>query len=486
MLTFETIERDYSTAHVRVAGREGLAGVLRVAKRSTTIDLLCSEFFHFSRGENGWFDIEMIGPSGQKILAHNAISTGSGNYFGETSEVTHFASIIPNIMIIGPAADRDGLVKSVHFRMKKFGVFFDYEYTETLQCSKMSEKQRDELLSLRYDPHVSRDFSAPSQIFLVHELGNIIEFYVEGLSYKIWMGGKGRIGGIHSVEFDVYPSASIQFDEPVHIDDALEKVWDWRRFFVQLSMQNLNFDAIGVATDDIASTPVSSVYLPNLDVSEFDQSYNDLHPARIPLNQWSERDALSRAMQDWLLKQNGRQAFRSRLDKVIRNMNHCIDQMDLIELSSGIDSLSELDCKATFPDGLMDAMVQAAQNTATAAEVEIESSRLRGVLSQLQRRSLAEKIKELGRRALPDANPDDISLVVRTARKCRDDAAHRGVVSEQRQARIGPTVEALASMCVAFDLRDAGVPIRASATSECAWKRRFQRAVMELREIEGN
>ena len=126
-------------------------------------------------------------------------------------------------------------------------------------------------------------------------------------------------------------------------------------------------------------------------------------------------------------------------------------------------------------------MAEAAGSAAADHKVALSVDRLRSILAQLQRRSLAEKMRELGRRAMPEVDIQDIELVISTARKCRDDATHRGAVSEQRQSQVGPVVEALASMCVAFDLRDAGVPRRSSNASSCYWVIRFSDALAELK-----
>lgn len=485
MLNFEQIEEKYSAAHVRVCNEEGLAGILRVAGRDTTIDLLSPKFFHLEKGEDGWFDLEMMGPDGHKIFAHNALSAGTGNCYGHGTETTHFASVHPNILVIDSRGlDEDRHVGAVRFHIEGLENFFYYQHAEPLDRSCMSDEAKAILLGMRYNPDEEKDFAAPEHVFIVHELKEALDFRVETRRYRVWMGGSETFGW-HRIGFRVYPTAEIFFDQPVTIDEALNRVWEWRRFFAQMAMNHLNYIGIGFrASHDLRAT-VGSVYLPNTDRRKKDgRGPYDLHPAHLPLNGWSERDALAEAMQKWLARNSERRAFRARLDRVIENMNRRMDQMDLIELSAGIDSLAELGGKEAFPEGTIDRMVEAAHGAAAEKNVMVEPDRLRGILSQLQRRSLAEKMKELGRRAMPDHDFNDIELIVSTARKCRDDAAHRGAVSEQRQALIGPVVDALASMCVAFDLRDAGVPRKSSNASSAFWSVRFRDAVHEIRAIQ--
>ncbi|MCJ2189029.1 hypothetical protein [Novosphingobium beihaiensis] len=487
MYTFEEIEEKFAAAHVRVCGKDDLAGILRIAKRDTTIDLLSSEFFHLEGGDHGWFDLEMIGPDGAKFFAHNALSSGTGNRSGRDRQTLHFASVHPNILVMDSnGLDANRHVAAVRFHIEGIENFFHYQYTEPLDCFGMSEEARATLLDMRYNPEQPKDFAAPDRVFIVHELGEVLDFKVEERRYRIWMGGNGGFGSWHRIRYRVFPIAAISFDEPVTIDEALDRIWEWRRFFVQLAMQHLSFEGIGFLANHDDRAAIGSVYLPNTDRRKRERGYYELHPAYIPLNRWGDRERLAGAMQTWLKRDGRRRAFRARLDRVLDNMNRRMDQMDLVELSAGIDSLNELDSKTKFPSGTVDAMVEAAGKAAEGQKVGIDPGRLRGILSQLQRRSLAEKMKELGRRAMPDADFKDIELVVATARKCRDDAAHRGAVSEQREAHIGPAVEALASMCVAFDLCDAGVPRRTSNDAQCFWAIRFRDAVAELKRMQAS
>ena len=482
MQRFDEIEEKYAVAHVRVCSEEDLVGVLRVAQRETAIDLLSRKFFHLERSQNGWFDLELMGPDGRKIFAHNAIAMSKGKHQPQDHGTTHFASVHPNILVMDSRGlDSDRRVAAVHFQVEGLKNFFYYQYTEPLDCSGISEEARATLLGMRYDQEQEKDFNEPAFAFIVHELKEVLEFRVEKRLYRVWMGGNESYSWGQHFQFRIRPTAAILFDEPVTIEEALNRVWEWRRFFVQLAMQHLNFEAVGFLASHDDRAAVGSVYLPNIDKRKAAEGHYKLGPACIPLNSWNEREALSVAMRTWLEQSDTRKAFRARLDQVIDKINRRTDQMDIIELSAGIDSLAELDQKESYPEGAVAAMAEAAGSAAADHKVALSVDRLRSILAQLQRRSLAEKMRELGRRAMPEVDIQDIELVISTARKCRDDATHRGAVSEQRQSQVGPVVEALASMCVAFDLRDAGVPRRSSNASSCYWVIRFSDALAELK-----
>ena len=486
MQKFDEIEEKYATAHIRVCGDDNLVGILRVAQRETAIDLFSSKSFHLEKSQKGWFDLELMGPDGRKIFAHNAITTSMGRHHSQESGVSHFASVHPNILVMDSRGlNSDRRVAAVQFRIDGLKNFFYHQYTEPLDCYCMSDEEKANLLSLRYNQELEKDFNSPAFAFVVHELREILNFRVAERLYRVWMSGNEAYSWGHDIQFHAFPTAAIFFDAPVTIEEALDRVWEWRRFFVQLAMQHLNFESIGFYSSHDERATVGSVYLPNVEKQIPLTGHGKLGPAHLPLNSWSDRDALSVAMQTWLKRSDTRKAFRARLDRVINNINRRTDQMDLIELSAGIDSLAELDHKDNYPDGAVWAMAEAACNIATEYSVNASADRIYGILAQLQRRSLAEKMKEMGRRAMPDADLEEIELVVSTARRCRDEATHRGAVSEQRQSQLGPAVDALASMCVAFDLCDAGVPSRPSSDFSCYWAIRFRDAVAELKRMRG-
>ena len=92
-------------------------------------------------------------------------------------------------------------------------------------------------------------------------------------------------------------------------------------------------------------------------------------------------------------------------------------------------------------------------------------------------------MKELCKRA-GLATSSEIDLLVKTAREIRDDIAHRGTASEQRNPLIAPTVEALAALCAAFDLHNAGVPSKRAANGfDSLWKLHFHDAMGELKQL---
>lgn len=488
MLTFEQIEQKFAVSPVRLQGRE-VTGVLKVARGETAIDFISANFLHFEGGENGWFDLELTGPDGGGIHIHNAIRNGSGMYIEDGMSAAFHASVRPNVLVFDSAGlDAEHRVGAVVVRFEKLEHFFDYQYVEPLSCHELPKATISALKAMRYgegDGKNEKDFFAPAHVYLIHEMNEILQFQLDDRLYKVWTGGRsGSMLSWHNASFEVFPFLGIYFDAPVSIDEALNRVWEWRGFFTQMAMRPLCPESLYFQRDHEACSPMGSVYLPNSKrTGHYPAILHDLHPAKVPLNRWDEREALSAAMQKWLSCYDDRRAFRGRLERVIGEMNWRIDQTDLFELCAGIESLAELDTRTVFPKGAIKQMAKSAQQAANERNVNIGLDRLCGVLGGLQRRSLAEKMKELCKRA-GLATSSEIGLLVRTAREIRDDIAHRGTASEQRNPLIAPAVEALASLCVAFDLHDAGVPpTRAGNGINSLWKERFQQAITELQRL---
>ena len=488
MLTFEEIEKKFAVSPVRLQGRD-VTGVLKVARDETAIDFISTKFLHFEGGENGWFDLELTGPDGRGILVHNAIRNGSGSHMAEGMSTAFHASVRPNVLVFDSAGlDAQYRVAAVVVRLEKLEHFFDYQYVELLSCHELPEATKSALKAMRYgeeDDETEKDFFAPAHAYLIHEMNEILQFRLDDRLYKVWTGGRsGSMLSWHKASFEAFPFLGIYFDAPVSIDEALNRVWEWRGFFTQMAMCPLCPESIYFQRGHEVLSPMGSVYLPNSKRSgDYPPILHEPHPAYLPLNRWNEREALSAAMQKWLSCYDGRRAFRGRLGRVITEMNWRSDQTDLLELCAGIDSLAGLDTKTAFPKGTIRQMAESAQQAAKEREVTIGLDRLCGVLGGLQRRSLAEKMKELCKRA-GLATSSEIDILVKTAREIRDDIAHRGTASEQRNPLIAPVVEALAALCVAFHLHSAGVPPKRAANDfDSPWKRRFSHAMRELKQM---
>jgi hypothetical protein len=491
MKTFEELETDYGYVPVRPKGFQGIAGTMTLAKRDTTVDFAARDYFNLAhpelkRDENGWFEVEMLGPGGQTILAHNAVVTKTSQHAANDGASAHQASIFPNFLIFDKRGlNKDNLVESISCKIHGLKEFFKYQVVESLACHDLSEPILKTLAQIRYNPDEPKDFFAPRQIFILHDVGEVLEFRVDDRTYSIWVGGKSSFAPISDIKVETYPIATITFDQPVTIDEAVDCLLYWKKFFSQVSMQPLKFEGISVTAGEGLKRQTGNLYSPFLASEDLSApAYHKFNSDSFPLNSWKDRIAFGDVMRSWLSENKARQAFRARLDSVIERMDQKTDQMLLIELSAAIDSLNELKGESAVQVQLIDTMVHGAKEAASTLGVDVSNDRLKGILSQLQQRSLGEKMKELCLIALPDAKAEDIDLIVKFAKNCRNDAVHRGAVRDKFWSLIGPTTEALAAACVAFDLQTCGMPYRAVPGQTIHWQHRFSFAVDSIREQE--
>lgn len=176
--------------------------------------------------------------------------------------------------------------------------------------------------------------------------------------------------------------------------------------------------------------------------------------------------------------------FRGKLYRVIESMNRRCDPNDLIELASATESLVELSGKAEVHRETLDAMTDAAHDAAISAGATVERQRIRGVIGNLQRPSLAARYEALGKQTRPPLPKRDAQLLARSATQIRHASAHGGAIDDQVQPRVSPTIQALASLAARFDLESCGIPSQAGAGGRSMAKRRFDDGIDLLRGIE--
>jgi hypothetical protein len=189
-------------------------------------------------------------------------------------------------------------------------------------------------------------------------------------------------------------------------------------------------------------------------------------------------------MRRWLEQGEQRRTFRGKLYRVIESMNRRSDPNDLIELASATESLAELSGKDAVPRATLDAMADAAHAAAVNAGATMERQRIRGVVGNLQRPSLAARYEALGNQTRPPLPKRDAQLLVRSATQIRHASAHGGAMDDQVQPRVSPTIQALAALVARFDLESCGIPSQAAAGGRAMTKRRFEDGIDMLRRIE--
>ncbi len=460
MQPFDLIAAENATIPVTVVGKRAVQGILKLDGRKSRLELLSTKFFHFETDEKGWCDITLLGPKGLRITAHNAVFAGTGQSWGRGRKPMHRASIFPNTLIMNSRGHNSkGKVAQISFSLTGFNDFFHYQYIEELDPFDLDDNAKTLLKNLRYNNENRLDSFHLSHIYVCHRPKKVLTFKVDDRDYSIW-GGLREGSGWHGIDLSIEHSATIRFKKPVLLDEALDRVYEWRQFFNQMAMVPLPIAAISISATNGKRAVIGDLYIPYLtEPKPIRKGLYGLSPAYLPLNRWEDRNKLAQCMKNWLKQAGNRRPFRARLDTVIEHMQEGTRQSDISELCSGIDSLAELGKKTKFPDDMIEKMAKAAFDSISVSVEAITLERVNGVLGQLQQRSLKEKMLELASLAIPENYKEDTQRIVNLAARMRQDAAHRGVVSEDLYSALQPVADALACLCVAYDLTQCGIPL---------------------------
>lgn len=482
MKPFDQIAAENATIPVSVVGKPTIHGFLKLDGRKTSIGLSSTKFFHFETDEHGWSDVALLGPKGLRITAHNAVFSGTGQSWGRGHRKMYHASMFPNMLIMDSRGhSTDGKVAQISFCLTGFNNFFHYQYTEQLSSFDLDDRSKSLLKSLRYSEENKFDNFDLSHIYICHSPREVLQFEIEDRKYSIWSGGRGTFLDWHGINLSVEHGATVEFKTPVSLDEALDRVYEWRQFFNQMAMVPLSISAISVAATNRKRAAEGEVYIPYLtETKKIRRGLYGLRPAHIPLNRWEDRDRLASCMRSWLSASESRRAFRGRIDDVIEHMQRGTRQSDISELCAGIDSLVELKQKSALPKKMIESASKAAFLAFGESAPSITVERISGMLGQMQNRSLSEKMLALAAVAFPENYQTDAELIISLANKMRQDAVHRAAVRDQLNSALQPVVEALACLCIAFDLGQSGVPIfESNRTANCVGK--FFANINELR-----
>jgi hypothetical protein len=489
MDVFSVVEDKFRRTPVRVIDFDDTNGVLRLRGRKTKLHLSSETWVHPEQeDENGWFDLRVRAADGRELLLHHSLMLSSEIHHQEDETEAHSAAIFPNVVIDninGLSPERR--VQRIQFRLKGMHHFFHYQLAEALRGYQITSDQVETLRAMRYSPERESNIFAPSQVYVVHEFPAFVNFRVEDRAYQVWSGGSFSGGNWDRIAARTYPVGEIAFDEPVTIETALDRIWEWRRFFTQMGMAHIPFEAISVSGSLDERAPSANLYLPNLKRRpKLAKGRYALSPRNLAFNFWADREQLGEAMRVWLGLDSERRGFRARLDQVIERMNTRTDTRDLVDLGSAVDSLNELSPVSVLPAGLLDSMVNAAHFASEQANAGIGRNRISGLLGSLQRPSLAMRFSNLGGFVTPALNRDEASLLARSATTIRNASAHGGAVSEQIQPRVSPTIEALTALCARFDLESCGIPSHSSANARTTTKIRFDEGMEQLRSLDAD
>ncbi|NRP70711.1 hypothetical protein ILFOPFJJ_01592 [Ensifer psoraleae] len=486
MRTFEEIRRKFRAIGVRAADDPDLAGVINLNGPESLLVLSGDNPYWHKKGANGWFDVTVEAANGDILLLHNAIETKHSTHSHNRKAETH---IYPNVVVIGQRKNLKE-VKFIGFKLVGLKHFFHYEHIEFQDLWRAPPELMKALLALRKSnaEWLSAEFGGterkdelfhPGALYITHRVPRAFKFRLHTRCYEIGFGGHSRGLGWGNIEIQVDPVAQISFDEPVNLDQALDAVWEWQNFFVQIAMEPMPVEAISTRADKGEQSP-AHVYLPVSEEPSKNSELRGLHPAYIPYNRWNERQKLATAMRGWLEKQDERRQFRAVLGRVIRDMHRRSDIENVLRLCAAIESLPELDQGSDVSKKHIKDMAAGALSIAVRDNIPVSGERIQNALSVLRRSSLPARLRHLSEKLQHLLSLDDCKLIANAAHGLRNTAAHgRAHVSFQNPL-VAPVVTALAAMCAVYDLSTSGMqPI--SGEGRINSLRTWEQSVGELR-----
>lgn len=455
-------EKRYASVPVRLAmkGRSG-SGVLSLAGPDTQVTLSSSEYQRERDPHTGWFDLVLEQNNGAKILLHNALTNTTGMPHGERREWEY--RIFPNLVVLDAEQILpSGKVRSISFTADGLEDIFYYELAEWQSLHGAPARTLKALRNLRSIEKVyPRDYEyfSPRDVYLLHRLPRVLRERVGDRIYEIWLGLSERH---HHNALTLAPRAiaTLRFDRAVPLDTALDAVWAWRRFFQQLAMKPLPFGEMSCRGSGRRQQRSSDLYFPNM---EQDAPKASRHPiefraSHVPYGQWKHRRKFAEAMRRWLEADERRRLFRARVDRVLEQMRHETSSRLVMDLCAAIESLTELKGPSAVSDKDVAAIADAAGAAAAKATPPIPKDRVRGLLALLQHQSLPQRMKLLAAALEPELDKADAREIIKSARDLRNFEAHGSYWDEMTMPLVAPTLDALASLCVFWDLKTSGFP----------------------------
>lgn len=478
MRTFTEIEEKHRRIPITT---DDATGILLIGGDETLAILTGNTLVGQEADEEGWFDLAVTRAGGSKILLLKSFTTQEIHHGWpiETPASRYETHIYANTLVFrAEALDDSRQVRRISFCGRGLSAFFNYETLESHAMRDPSEKTLEHVAALRAEGR-KHDVLRPYYVYIAHGLPRVLSFKHDHAKYEVhitsgtsWSGGRGNL------QIIAEPLLIITFDTPVSIEQATERMWDWTRYFTQIAFEDLPVTAISVASKIGVRAPEADLYLPSSGSHREERS--KLHPAYTPYNSWRERHRLGRSMQAWFAGDANRWTFRALVDQVIRSVNRRTDIQDLVKLCAAIETLDELvEAKAPSKASLR-TLAQAAIEAANAHNIGVGTDRIIGALSMLRRPGLSQRMRLLASK-LPMIDPEDGELVIRSAQKLRNMAAHGEGLRDLRSAVLAPTIMGVAALCVLYDLHSCGIPHKFRQSSALKAFTNFTSAVNSLR-----
>lgn len=370
------------------------------------------------------------------------------------------AVLFPNMLVDNAEAlDSDNRLQRISFGLDGWHACFAYNYVESLNVfGSPSESLSKALDTARYDFARDEPFE-PHDVYVVNDLGTLVDFEVDGRQYTIFAGWRTRSGSRDRLDVQVQLIGTITFPEPVDLETATDACWDWRRYFNQMAMASLPFTGMAVAATTDPMSPRGNLYLPNERGSSSRRTDRRADSYHMPMNQWHERIEAGEAMRSWLARQEDRRVFRAALDRVLARPGHVAIE-DAVALCAGVDSLAELSTRESLPRQVLNEMAEAAIAAAAASGLQLDANRVRGLLGSLQNEDLRRRLKRLAEIAAPETDQELVDRWIEILLPIRLFGAHGRTPATDNDLIAGPAVEALMALCARYDLQSAGIPSR--------------------------
>lgn len=476
---FEEVARRLRRVNVSAPDHGDAHGVL-VCNGDESVIELTGNFTIDAGTWPGWFDLRLRQSDGQMIYIHNAVRTSMT--FGRGDE-PRSATLFPNFVVDrAEGLDADGRCRKISFGLDGWLACFAYNYFETLDFSgPVAESLRETLETARHAFARDEPF-LPHEVYVANHFGTLVDFEVEGRRYSIFARIR-HSGSRHRLNNQVQVIGSIEFPEATDLDAATDACWDWRRYFNQMAMAVLPFTGMSVAASREPQARLGNLYLPNGTRSLSAGELRAPHASDMPLNRWDDRVAAGEAMRSWLSRVEERRFFRAALDRVLARPGHIAIE-DAVTLCAGIETLSELSTREGLPTAVLDAMVTAALGAAADGGLQLDASRVRGVLGSLQNDDLRRRLRRLASIAAPDTQQDVVERWIAVILPLRTLGAHGRRPATDHDFIAGPAVAALAALCARYDLQSAGVPDRCASGAANVPRQNWQQALMGLRSLQ--